>query len=48
LKKSDPSFKGNVTYDCYVGAGAQGPKMGLVMASMLDPIGFHVTVKTDP
>ncbi len=48
VKTANPSWKGDVTYTCYTGAGAQGPQMGLVMKALLAPIGINVSLATSP
>jgi peptide/nickel transport system substrate-binding protein len=48
VKAANPAFKGDVTYTCYTGAGAQGPQMGLVMKALLAPIGLNVSLATSP
>jgi peptide/nickel transport system substrate-binding protein len=48
VKSANPAFKGDVTYSCYTGAGAQGPQMGLVMKALLAPIGLNVSLATSP
>ncbi len=48
VKTANPAWKGDVSYTCYTGAGAQGPQMGLVMKALLAPIGMNVSLATSP